>query len=321
VAVSSPGSNAGSNHPPGENKNIKTMDHLLTIPEELFLLTVNDQTGRRAFLKSKKYDILLSAAILMDLALHNRIDTDPDYVIPDRPEPTGHPLLDMALKQIQQSRENQKISWWLLKLADKGPRFREILVSGLLEKGLLRMEREHVFLGFASNTYPILVNNQEILEVKTRVKKLIFSNDLPDFRDVVIISVSWYGGLLELILTTGEIEKHRERIEQLARMDFIGQAVSKSIQEVTRSILFLMRSREILGIRSPEEKLEELVEELKALMHIVQDKDMPEWLRRGTVQYQKTLDYIRKTGTNEIIFNSKTGQYGLKAGANTGQTF
>ena len=67
------------------------MEHLLTIPEELYLITVNDQTGRRAFLKSKKYDILLAASILMDLALHNRIDTDPEFVFPYRPEPTGHP--------------------------------------------------------------------------------------------------------------------------------------------------------------------------------------------------------------------------------------
>jgi len=297
------------------------MDHLLTISEELFLITVNKQTGRKAFLKSKKFDILLSASILMDIALHNRIDNDLDYIIPDRYEPTGHPLLDIALEQIQQSEEHQKISWWLLKLADKGSRFREILVSGLLEKGLLKMEREHVFLGFSSNTYPILVDDQEIVEVKTRMKTLIFSNELPDFRDVVIISVAWYGGLFDLILTEEEIQKHQKRIEQLARMDLIGQAVSKSMQEVTRSIIGFMNTKEILGIRKPEEKLEELVEVMKALMHIDLDKDMPEWLCKGTHQYNKTLDYIRKTGTNEIVFNSKTGQYGLKAGAGKGQIF
>jgi hypothetical protein len=297
------------------------MDHLLTISEELFLITVNKQTGRKAFLKSKKFDILLSASILMDLALHNRIDNDLDYIIPDRPEPTGHPLLDIALEQIQQSQEHQKINWWLLKLADKGSRFREILVSGLLEKGLLRMEREHVFLGFTSNTYPILINDKEILEVKTRMKTLIFSNDIPDFRDVVIISVAWYGGLFDLILTEEEIQKHQKRIEQLARMDLIGQAVSKSMQEVTRSIIGFMNTKEIFGVRKPEGKLEELVEVMKALMHIDLDKDMPEWLCRGTDQYQKTLDYIRRTGTNEIVFNPKTGQYGLKAGASEGQTF
>ncbi len=297
------------------------MDHLLTIPEELFLLTVNDLTGRRAFLRSKKFDILLAAAILMDLALHNRIDTDLDFVIPDRPEPTGHRLLDSALEQIRKTTERQKINWWLINLADKGARFREILVSGLVEKGLLKLEREHVFLGFASNKYPILIHDQEVIEVKTRIKALIFNNDLPDFRDVVIISVAWHGGLLDLILSGEEIQKHRNRIEQLARMDLIGQAVSKSMQEATRSIVLVMRAKDVLGFRSPEEKLEELVEELKALMHIEQDKDMPEWLRKGTEQYLKTLEFIRETGTNEIVFNSKNGLYALKAGANIGKTF
>ena len=201
------------------------MDHLLTVPEELYLLTVNNLTGRRAFLKSKKFDVLLSAAILMDLALHNRIDSDLDFIIPDQPEPTGHALLDIALEQIQQSPVPQKIGWWLVRLADKGARFREILVSGLLEKGLLTMQREHVFLGFTSDKYPILVHDREVTEVKTRVKALIFSDDLPDFRDVVIISVAWYGGLLDMILSGEEIEKYQLRIEQLARMDLIGQAV------------------------------------------------------------------------------------------------
>lgn len=111
------------------------MDHLLTIPEELFLLTVNDRTGRRVFLKSKKSDILLSAAILMDLALHDCIDTDPEYLFPYQPEFTGHTLLDEALELIRQRHENQKISWWLHHLAGKAPRFREILVSGLIRCG------------------------------------------------------------------------------------------------------------------------------------------------------------------------------------------
>ncbi|MEI7981471.1 MAG: GPP34 family phosphoprotein [Bacteroidota bacterium] len=291
------------------------MDHLLTIPEELFLLTVNENTGRRAFVKSKKFDFMLSASILMDLALHNRIDTDPDDVIPDRPDPTGHPLLDAALELIRNTPEQQKISWWLLRLSENAGRYREMLVSGLVGKGLLKMEKERVFLGFTTSRYPILIRDREVKEVKTRIRELIFSNDLPDFRDVVIISLAWYGGLLNLFLREEEIRANLERIEKLAKLDLIGQAVSKSMREITRSIVLSMVAKDILGIKTPEEKLEELVEELKALMHIGRDADLPEWLRKGTDQYRKTLDYIRETGTNEIVFNAKTGQYGLKAGA------
>ncbi|MCK9220147.1 MAG: GPP34 family phosphoprotein [Bacteroidales bacterium] len=297
------------------------MDKFLTIPEELYLLTVNEKTGRRAFLKSKKFDILLSAAILMDLALQNRIDTDIDHIIPDRMEPTGDVLLDSALQLIRETPEQQKISWWLLTLSEKAVRYREMLVAGLVEKGLLRMEQEHVFLGFTTKKYPILIQDQEIIEVKSRIKALIFNNDIPEFRDMVIISIAWYGGLFDLFINESQIRQYQARIEQLARMDMIGQAVSKSMHKLTHSILLSIAAKEILGIKTPEEKLEELVEELKALMHIVNDADLPEWVQKGTDQYRKTLDYITKTGTNEIVFNTKTGQYGLKVSAFQKLTF
>lgn len=298
-----------------------SMETHLTIPEELFLLTVNEKTGRRAFLKSKKFDILLAASILMDLALHHRIDTDLEHVIPDQPEPTGHPLLDEAHKIILQSNEQKKITWWLLRLSEKAERFRELLVSGLLEKGFLKMERERVFLGFSSSNYPVLVKDEEIIEVKTRMKALIFSDDIPEFRDLVIISIAWYGGLLNLFLDDAQIRRYQPRIEQLARLDMIGQAVSKSLREASLSILISMRAKELLGLKTPEEKLEELVEELKALMQIDHDANLPEWLRKGTDQYLKTLDFIRETGTNEIVFNTRTGNYSLKACASQGDSF
>lgn len=288
------------------------MDAQLTIPEELFLLTVNEKTGRKAYLKSRKFDLLLSASMLMELALQQRIDSDLEYIIPDRPEPTGSPMLDQANELIKTAAKQEKISYWLLKLTEKAHHYRELLVTGLVEKGLLKIERESVFLGFATRKYPMLNTDHEITEVKTRVRELLFKNDLPDFRDVVIISISWYGGLLNFILTDEEIKKCQSRIEQVARMDLIGQAVSRSLKELTLSIIVSIRAKEILGIKSPEEKLEELAEEMKALMQLRCEEDLPDWLRKGTEQYLKTLQFIRETGTNEIFFNTSTGKYGLK---------
>ncbi|MEI6456163.1 MAG: GPP34 family phosphoprotein [bacterium] len=291
------------------------METPLTIPEELFLLTVNERTGRKALIKSMKFDVLLSAAILMELALRNRIDTDLDYLIPDNPDKTGVPILDQAMEIILSSPARENITYWLLKLAEKSPKFRSTLVSGLISKGLLRMDREKVFLGFSSKLYPMPVNDREIYEVKTRVRKLVLSSELPDFRDMVIVSVAWYGGLLNLIFSEDEIHLFQTRIEQIAKMDLIGQAVTKSLKSLTLSIIFSMRAKEIMGVKSAEEKLDDLVEEMKTLMQIEKNEDLPEWLRRGTAQCDETLDYIRKTGTGEIYFNPKTGKYGLKTWA------
>jgi hypothetical protein len=138
---------------------------------------------------------------------------------------------------------------------------------------------------------------------------------------MVIISVAWYGGLLNFILTEEEIHSRLARIDQLAKMDMIGQAVSRSKHSMTLSILLSLRTKEILGIKTPEEKLDELVEEMKALTRISSDEELPDWLRKGTAQYRKTLDYIRETGTNEIVFNRNTGTYELKAGADQRRFF
>jgi len=282
-----------------------SMNPFLTIPEELYLITVDEKTGRKPFLKSRKFDILLAAAILMELALQRRIDTDIDLVLPDLPDPTGHPLLDPALELIHQSRQPRQITWWLLRLAENAGTSRETLVNGLIRKGLLKMVKNRV----------LMESNAAIREMKRRIREAIFSEEIPDFRDMVIISVAWYGGLLSFILTEEEIHSRLARIDQLAKMDMIGQAVSRSKHSMTLSILLSLRTKEILGIKTPEEKLDELVEEMKALTRISSDDELPDWLRKGTAQYRKTLDYIRETGTNEIVFNRNTATYGLKAGA------
>lgn len=288
------------------------METPLTIPEELFLLTVNENTGRKPLIRSKKFDILLSAAILMELALINRIDTDPELVIPDRNEPTGISFLDETIDLINRSPKNEKIIWWIQRLSEKAARFRKMLVSGLVYKGILKTEKERVFLGFTTRTYPIVIHDNQVIEVKTRVRELLSGDQFPEIRDVVIISMAWYGGLLNLMMEEEEIKKHQQRIEQLARMDLVGQAITRSMKEFTLPQAITLRTRELLEGKSAEEKMDDLVEEMKVLMQVGEEANLPEWLRKGTPQYEKTIGYIRKTGTNNISFNTKTGEYGLK---------
>ena len=110
------------------------------------------------------------------------------------------------------------------------------------------------------------------------------------------------------------------------RSDMIRQAIleellRKNIIKVRQERVFLgfrtkkypmVIGHEIMEIKSAEEKMNELVEEMKSLWQITNEEDLPEWLRKGTDQYLKTLSFIEETGTNEIIYNAKTGKYGLK---------
>jgi hypothetical protein len=287
------------------------MEFLLTIPEEIYLLPVHKRGGQKIDFKHKKLEITLAASILMDLALRNRIDTDLEHIIPDQKAPTGDALLDEVMGWIIDSPRQETIAYWIIRITERAEFIRQSILEGLLRKRILKVRRQHIFLGYASKKYPV-ADDREIREIKSRVRDLVLGNNLPELRDMVIISLAYYGGLLGFIFSEEEIILRKHRIEQLAKMDLIGQAITRSLKELTFSVVASMRTKDLLGIKSPLEKLDELVEEMKSLLQIERDEDLPEWLRKGTDQYLKTLAYIEETGTNEIVFNAKTGKYGLK---------
>src|ERR1700733_3056995 len=70
---------------------------MLTCTEELLLLAHDEKSGHFAHLQDLLMNTALAGAVLMDLALINRIDTDlTAFVVLDRAA-TGEKLLDHAL--------------------------------------------------------------------------------------------------------------------------------------------------------------------------------------------------------------------------------
>ncbi|MBP6978501.1 MAG: GPP34 family phosphoprotein [Bacteroidales bacterium] len=287
------------------------METFLTIPEEVYLLPIHKRGGQKMDFKHKKFEVTLSAAILMELALQNRIDADLEYIFPDQTTPTGNALLDEVLDWIILSPKQETITHWIIRITEYSDRIRKIILESLIRKKVLSIRKERIFLGFSSNQYPV-VAEKEIKEIKSRIRDLVTGNDLPELRDMVIISLAYYGDLLNFIFTEDEIQKYKNRIEQLAKMDLIGQAISRSVKEMAFMVVATIHARELLGMKSAVEKMDDLVGEMKSLLQIEKDEDLPEWLRKGTEQYGKTISFIEETGTNEIVYNTKTGKYGLK---------
>jgi golgi phosphoprotein 3 len=286
------------------------MKHFLTIPEEIYLLTL-DEEGEQLSFVDRRWDVVLAGAILMDLALHRRIDTDLDNVIPDNPEPTNDYILDVVLNDINYSRDKHEISYWLKEIRNKADIIKDALITSLIRKGVLKIENQQLLWFFHSRKYPI-IDNTEITEVRQRVRQIIFSDEIPDFRDIIIISLVYNGEMFDLIFTKDEQEKYKERIERLAKMDLVGQAISKSLKEMTLSVTLAIRTKEFFGIKTPMEELEELIDSTRKKFNIKDDKELPVWLQKGTPEYKKTLEFVKKSGTGNVIWDKYNKTYRVK---------
>ena len=207
----------------------------LTFLEELLLLCLDDETGllRPAF--APWLDTAGAGALLMDLALKNRVDTDPKRLEIVDKTPTGEPLLDDALAIVSEVPSGQPIDAYLAQLSRHGERFRGEALDRLVERGVLTVKDDRFLWVFKTRAYPVVDGRAE-REVKRRLFAILFDDEIPDPRDVVLISLVSACNLLPMMLSPDECEHVRDRVETIRKMDLIGQSVGRAIRDIEWSI-------------------------------------------------------------------------------------
>ncbi len=284
------------------------MKNYLTIPEEILLLTIDQKSGETKVEDSQTLDVVLASAILMNLAMENRIDTDLEDLFYISSEKFGNVVLDDAVREIRDKSGMETPVYWITQFALKADEIKESIIASLIGKGVLKVESNKLLWVFKTHKYPVKDNTQ-IIEVRTRVRELVFSNEIPDIRDMVILSLAHYGSMESFLFTKAEAEKYKERIKQIAKMDLIGQAISKALEELSKKTSLAAKTKSFFGVKTPEEKLELMVDGLKVRFNIIDDKQLPPWIRKGTEQYQKTLDFINEKGTADIYYHRRKDLY------------
>ena len=207
---------------------------MLRFAEEVLVLVLDEERGElAASLPPRSLDLALAGAVLMDLALEDRIDTDLDGLMLVDPTPLGSDILDPVLADIAAHGQSRDTGYWLGRIAGRGDRIRRAAVARLTERGILRSEA-HGFLSLVpsvsrSRRYPA-AGGQPVEEARLRIMRVLFSDDVPDPRDIAIIALAGACGVFRTILTSEEREQVRDRIDLLKNLDLVGRTMSLAIE-------------------------------------------------------------------------------------------
>ncbi|CAI8034036.1 hypothetical protein GBAR_LOCUS19196 [Geodia barretti] len=207
---------------------------MLRFAEETILLLLNDGDGRFARVPKWSLDYALAGGVLMDLALENRIDTDLEGLILIDDTPTGDALLDPTLADIAAGKE-RTTNFWLEHTADSAGLHPRTGAEETIDQGILEVQDDRFLWVFRSRRYPSIDGTAE-REVKLRIMGVLFSDEIPSPRDVVIICLADACGIFKGLLSSRELDNVGERIDQVRRLDLIGQALSKGIRDIEMSI-------------------------------------------------------------------------------------
>ena len=213
---------------------------MLRFAEEIMLLLLDDEGER--FLRVPEWSLryALAGAVLMDLAMENRIDTDLEKLILVDPTPLGDDILDPALADIAASTETRDARFWVEREANRADDTREAAVRSLIRRGILESREGRFLWVFRSRRYPLVDGTAE-REVKLRIMGALFSDIVPTPRDVVIICLADACGIFPELLSKREVRLVLPRIELIRRMDLIGRAVTAAIWDIEVSLAQAMR--------------------------------------------------------------------------------
>ena len=164
---------------------------MLLAAEELLLFLLDEQNATLLPMTVRTEHLVLAGAVLMDLQLANRIDTDLDNLTVSNPTPLGDDVLDPTLADIVGAEKTHDALYWVERTARRGHEIRERTIARLVSRGILLAPGDEGFLSLTpevahARRYPS-TNGAVQEDVKLRIMRVLFSEDIPAPADIVVV--------------------------------------------------------------------------------------------------------------------------------------
>ena len=151
-------------------------------------------------------------------------------------------MLDPVLEEICAADETHDARFWVERAAGRAEEIRELALERLVQAGVLERRDDRFLWVFKSRRYPVIDGRAE-REVKMRIMEVLFSDEIPHPRDVVIICLADACNLFNLILSKRESERAAARILQVRKLDLIGQATTQAIRDIEVTLALLQQQQ------------------------------------------------------------------------------
>ena len=202
----------------------------LTLPSELILMLLNEESGYFHQVPGWDLNCAVAGSVLAELSLLSRIDTDMEslYLL-DKTE-TGNPVLDPILEEIASEPVQRNAQYWVERIAPRAESIIDSTLDWLVEMDVLEHHSGDYWTVTHSARHAEMFSSPEggaVQFVKTRIGQVIFNNEIPDPRDVIIICLINTCDVFRFIFNLDDAAE--ERIQFICRMDLIGRSIAAAV--------------------------------------------------------------------------------------------
>lgn len=202
---------------------------MLSLPDEIVLLTFDDDTGRMIGRQGLAASLALAGAVMMELALAGRLDTDRDRLEILDATPTGDEVLDSGMALIHGIQDSRGA---LMLLAREEAGLRPAVLATLVARGLLKRVEGRVLLVFPERRYPKPEDRPEPREVRARLIRSVATDDIPEPREALLLGLARATALLPVLLPPELLAARQERIALLTGLEALNRSLADTVGDL-----------------------------------------------------------------------------------------
>ncbi len=212
-----------------------TPKHPLSIPQEFITMILNEKAGYFHQVEGWTLNCAAIGAVLADLSLRSRIDTDEESIFLLDSTKTGDEVLDLCLAEIASNPDPQEPRYWIERLAVHSEDIIDTTLKHLVQ---LEIMTHHEGGFYTTNHCDWYAEQRQYPKSETvgqymnsRIEKAVFTDTIPDPRDSLIIGLLNACEIIKFIFD--ELgEEQEQRIELICRIEKLNRVIPVSVRQV-----------------------------------------------------------------------------------------
>lgn len=201
---------------------------MLSMLEDVVLLAVDEKSGSLRSTREFGTAYALVGAVIFDLALKRKIDTDTEEVRIIDSAPSGNAILDRVLAHMATRPDLKTVRSWIEEIFQQRDDLEGEALQSLIDRGVLRHEKSKLLWIIDVERFP-LVDDKPQQDVRVRLANAILADEIPRTRDIMLVSIAERCGLLGYVLSESALSARRPRIQMLCNLETISRTVTDAI--------------------------------------------------------------------------------------------
>ncbi len=213
-----------------------TSQNTLNVLDEFILLLINEHSGYFHQVEGWNLSCAIIGAVLADLSLKARIDTDENSLILLDETKTGEPNLDLCLEEIVKSPSSQNTDYWIEYLSIHSENIIDSILKKLISLNAITYHDGDFYTlnNFTSNlkSSEHSIQKNWIEDTKLEIEEVIFTDIIPSPRVSLLVGILKSCDVVRFIFNLNE--ENEAKVDWICGLELITRNIVSSLERISQ---------------------------------------------------------------------------------------